>query len=329
VLGLPDFQYFTMGLNLRKRGDRHMTKLFVAVWMLMSAMLGVAQGKTSGAGVPVQMVVTVRALHGKDMPVLFREDVIVRQGKVRVPTTEWIPLVGDHASAELFLLVDDSAGSSFGTHLQELRHFIGAQPATSAIGVGYMRNGTVMIAQNLTKDHAQAAKALRLPLGNAGGGGSPYLSLSDLIKRWPASPTRHEVLMMTDGIDRLGGARPNNPYVESAIESAQRAGIVVYSIYTAGIGQPGHRFWRINWGQNNLAEISEKTGGEAYFLGTGEPVSFEPYLKDLGERLTNQYMLTFLAKPGNKAGLQSVKLTTEVPNAELVAPRSVFVPAGS
>src|SRR5258706_852891 len=118
-----------------------MTKLFVLVCVLMSAMPGVTQVQTQGAGVPVHVVVTVEALHGKDVPMLHREDVIVRQGKDRVPPTEWLSLVGDHASAELFLLVDDSAGSSFGTHLQELRQFINVQPATTTIGVGYMRNG--------------------------------------------------------------------------------------------------------------------------------------------------------------------------------------------
>jgi hypothetical protein len=39
----------------------------------------------------------------------------------------------------------------------------------------------------------------------------------------------------------------------------------------------------------------------------------------LGRRLLHQYLLTFLAKPVKKSGMQSVKLRTEVSNAELVA----------
>src|SRR5262249_18013880 len=152
-------------------------------------------------------------------------------------------------SAELFVLIDEATGSRFGVHLQELRRFIEVQPETTAIGIGYMRNGAVMMAQNLTTDHLQAAKAMRLPLGSAGAGGSAYLSLSDLIKRWPANPARHEVLMITNGIEPLGSATPHNPYVESAIHDAQRAGVIVHSIYTAGGGHFGRDFWRINWGQ--------------------------------------------------------------------------------
>ena len=165
----------------------------------------------------------------------------------------------------------------------------------------------------------QAAKALRLPLGDAGASGSPYFSLVDLIKRWPEGPVRREILMVSDGIDRFGGGGPSNPYVDSAIEEAQRAGVIIYSIYSPGMGHYGHSFWRMNWGQNYLSQISDETGGESYYLGFGAPVSFAPYLDDLNHRLTRQYLLTFLAKPERKAGFQQFKLRTEVPNAELVA----------
>jgi hypothetical protein len=37
--------------------------------------------------------------------------------------------------------------------------------------------------------------------------------------------------------------------------------------------------------------------------------------------------MTFLPKPEKKAGMQSVKLQTEVPNAELVSADRVYVPA--
>jgi hypothetical protein len=47
----------------------------------------------------------------------------------------------------------------------------------------------------------------------------------------------------------------------------------------------------------------------------------------LTRRLNHQYLLTFLAKPEKKPGLQSVKLWTEVQNVELVAADKVYVPA--
>jgi hypothetical protein len=150
----------------------------------------------------------------------------------------------------------------------------------------------------------------------------------DLIKRWPEGAVRREMLMVSDGIDRFGGGGPSNPYVDSAIEEAQRAGVIIYSIYTPGVGHYGHSFWRVNWGQNYLSQISDETGGESYYLGFGAPVSFAAYLDDLNHRLTRQYLLTFLAKPERKAGFEQFKLRTEVPNAELVAADRVYVPAG-
>jgi hypothetical protein len=56
-------------------------------------------------------------------------------------------------------------------------------------------------------------------------------------------------------------------------------------------------------------------------------VTFSPYLNDLSQRLTHQYLLSFLAKPEKKSGMQRVRLQTEVPNAELVGASHVYVPA--
>ncbi len=255
------------------------------------------------------------------------EDVIVNLGKDRAPVTDWFPYQGDRAGLELFVLLDDATYTALGAQLEDLRQFILAQPPSTAVGVGYMRDGTVNIAQNLTTEHAEAAKALRLPLGNIGAMASPYLSIGDLIKRWPETPERRELLVISDGIDRFGGVGPSNPYVETSIEQAQRAGIIIYAVYAAGVGHYGHSFWRVNWGQNYLSEVASETGGEAYFQGFDTPISFTPFLDDLARRLTHQYHLEFAAKVEKKAGFQKVRVKTEVPNVELVAADKVYVPA--
>jgi hypothetical protein len=278
-------------------------------------------------GVPAHLVVTAEARHGKDVPVIHREDVMAYQGKESATVADWLPLQGDHAGLDFFVLLDDASSTSLGSQLEDLRQFILGQPATTSIAVGYMRNGTVDIVQNFTTDHAAAAKSLRLPFGSTGAFASPYLSIVDLIKRWPESAVRREILMVSDGIDRFGGGGPSDPYVDSAVEQAQKAGVIVFTIYATGVGHWGHSFWRIDWGQNYLAQVADQTGGEAYFLGLGTPVSFSPYLDDLSHRLNHQYLLTFLAKPQNKAGLQPVRLRTEIPNAELVSADRVWVPA--
>lgn len=286
-----------------------------------------AAGQQSANGVPAHMVVTVEPHHGSEVPPVNREDVMVYEGKDRDAVTEWIPAQGDRAGLELFIMLDDGADSSLGQQLQDLRKFIDAQPASTKIGIAYMQNGTARIEQNLTSDHAQAAKALRLPMGIRGANGSPYFSLTDLIKRWPESPERREVLMASDGVDLFYGSGDLlDPYVDEAIQNAQRAGILVSAIYTPGVGHFGHSYWQTYWGQLYLAQLADKTGGEAYYIGfNGPPVSFAPYLEDLDHRLSHQYFLTFLAKPPKKAGWQPVKLRTEVPKVDLVSADRIYV----
>jgi hypothetical protein len=298
-----------------------------SLFLVVCACGASAAGQQSANGVPAHMVVTVEPHHGSEVPPVNREDVMVYEGKDRDAVTEWIPAQGDRAGLELFIMLDDGADSSLGQQLQDLRKFIDAQPASTKIGIAYMQNGTARIEQNLTSDHAQAAKALRLPMGIRGANGSPYFSLTDLIKRWPESPERREVLMASDGVDLFYGSGDLlDPYVDEAIQNAQRAGILVSAIYTPGVGHFGHSYWQTYWGQLYLAQLADKTGGEAYYIGfNGPPVSFAPYLEDLDHRLSHQYFLTFLAKPPKKAGWQPVKLRTEVPKVDLVSADRIYV----
>ena len=303
--------------------------VFAAALCLYGAPVLSAQAQP-GNGIPVHTIVTIEARKGSNPPSIGQQDVLVTENKKeRDPVTEWIPAQGDHADLEFFILIDDGANMTLGTELDALRKFILDQPPTTKIGLAYMQNGIARVAQNLTPDHEAAAKALRLPTGIRGINGSPYFSVSDLVKRWPAGAPRREVLMISDGIDRYyGQADFLDPYLDATIDDCQRAGIVVSAIYTPGMGHFGHDFYMSYWGQLYMARLADQTGGEAYYVGMmGPPVSFTPYLDQLSNRLLHQYLLTFLAKPPKKAGLQPVRIATEVPNADLVAPRKVWVPA--
>jgi hypothetical protein len=289
-----------------------------------------AQRSASDQGVPVQMIVSVEPRHGHELPVITQQDVMVYQGRERRSVMSWVPAKGDKAGLALAILIDDSAGFSLGPQLNDIKTFIREQLPTTLVAVGYMRNGTVALARDFTQDHEAAAKSVRLAQGYAEVGGSPYLSLSDFIKHWHSDPAvpRREVLMVTSGIDYVYAGVLDNPYVETAIHDAQCAGIMVYSIYTPSAGHFGHSFYRTNWGQNYLSQLSEETGGEGYYLlGPQAPVSFSPYLKELNDQLPNQFLLTFLAKPEAKAGTESVKVTSELHDVDFVHADKVCVPA--
>lgn len=283
--------------------------------------------------VQVKMLVTVQGTQGERMPDLQREDIIVKQGNARFKVTQWTPATGENGSLALFVLIDEASDPSLGGLLDEVRSFIQAQPATTLVGVAYMSNATVRIAQDLTNDHEKASQALRLPLGNPGAYGSPYLSLADLIERWPDRGGRKEVLMITDGVDRFRSqysrlaALSPSPDLDSTSGLCQRAGILVHSIYARGTGHRSRNFWILNGGQNGLAQLADESGGEAYFLGYQNPVSFKPYLDQLQAILDNQYWLGFEMKPGKKAELRSVDIDAEVAGVDISSANGVFVPA--
>jgi hypothetical protein len=278
------------------------------------------------AGVPLSTIVTVEAHKGHARAELTRNDVMVNLDNQRMQVTDWKPIRSEQVGLQLWVLIDDGSDSGLGTQIQDLRKFVQEQPASTQVGIGYLRNGTVQVEQKLTTDHAAAAKAIRLPLATPGISASPYLSLIDVIHKWPTTDHAREVLMVTSGIDPDYGTGPSNPYVDRAVETAQRAGVVVYSIYYGSAGHFGHSHWQIYWGQNYLSQLAEETGGEFYWLGSSNPVSFDPYLKELNEHFESQYMLTFLAS-GN-SGVRRLKLRTEVPHVTLVAQSKVHVPGG-
>jgi hypothetical protein len=284
-----------------------------------------------------------------EVPTLSREDVKVKQGRTQLQVAQLIAAQGDNAALQLFILIDDTLSSAVGNNLTDIRDFINAQPPTTVIGVGYMSNTTVNVVQDFTADHAVAAKAVRLPRGTLAAMDSPYLSLISLVKGWQQQNVRREVLLVTDGIDRLRGEAPSPSQLgprfgpapvyhsmptisadaTSASEISQRYNVHVHSIYSPGVGRSGRSSWDLQIGLSGLSKLADETGGECFSLGTSNPVSFKPYLERLQRHFASQYYLVFLAVPKKKPGLQRVNVSTEVPNAEIAAPDNVWVSAGS
>src|SRR5882762_2800514 len=147
-----------------------------------------AQNRGAVASVPVKIIVTVEGHKGATPPQITGADIMVYENNQRRRVTDWVPLRNGRVGLQLWVLIDDGTDTTLGLQLDDLRKFIRDQPATTQIGIGYLRNGTVETVQALTADHELAAKAIRLPLGMPGISASPYLSLIDHIQRWPATP---------------------------------------------------------------------------------------------------------------------------------------------
>ena len=155
-----------------------------------------SQEKAASNSVQLHLVITDQAFDDTgEIPALRPDNVRVKIGKEDVRVQHLIPARGDSAALQLFILIDDTCETSaLGSNLNDLRDFISAQPPSTMIGVAYLSNATIQVAQNLAVDHSLAAKALRLPHGRSSAMDSPYLSLISLVKAWPQQKVRREVL---------------------------------------------------------------------------------------------------------------------------------------
>jgi VWFA-related protein len=284
-----------------------------------------AQQPSAGT-TPVSVVVSAEAKRGNEVPHVSREDVRVMAGRNRLQITGWVPYQGNQAGLELMVLIDELSNPSLSINYDDLQRFFAAQPATTAIAVGYMENGSARMVQQFTTDRSAADKALRIPIGMAAGASSPYLAVAEAIKRWPDSDNRHVIFMISSGFDPMQPGTQDT-YLQNAITQAQKTGTQVYAIYAEGSSHFSHSFWRTNQAQSNLSQLADQTGGESYFQGTKTPISFTPFLEQFAARLNHQYKLTFLAPAGKKSSHLQIQVQTEVPNVELVTAGSVFVPA--
>jgi VWFA-related protein len=301
---------------------RPRTQLLLAAFALTFASFATVPARGADA---VTLTVTAVAKKGTPPPIK-KDDAQVFEGKERVQATDW----RRGENLYLAILIDDSLDSEAASQWSDLRAFIAEQPQNAYVAVAYSRNGAAMVVQDFTQDHALAAKALRIPLGNAGAFSSPYLAVQDWLKRWPSSAGDHRssILLISSGIDYFrGGFDPLDPDLDSTIERAQKENVNVWTIYYPGAGHVSRGYFRVFNAQANLSRLSEETGAESYYLSSERPVTLRPYFDEIQQHLNNQYLLSFASGGGGKKGkFERVRVTTELPNAEFLTPSEVFLP---
>jgi hypothetical protein len=246
---------------------------------------------------------------------------------------------------QVALLIDDGLSRSAGIQLNDLKGFAEDMPPGVEVFVGYMRNGTVEQVVPFTTDHSQAAAAVRLPLGTAGVSASPYFCLSEFVRHWPGAgsnfgdrgPAENDgaagpqkarfVIMVTNGVDPYNGStsimNQDSPYVASAADDAERAGVAVSSVYYS---DAGFRHGRGSFsGQSYLSQVADATGGTAYNMGPINPVSLKPYFDQFAHDLSETYIATFPADAGagGREHLVRLKMNTSVPKLKLRYPENV------
>jgi len=311
-----------------------MTKPILTLTLLALALPGIHAFSQDESSTRTQALV---ALNSKSPVTATAKDITLKVDNRVTPLINLAPVPPD--GAQVALLIDDGLRTMVGSEMNNLRAFLNGLPQGTEVFVGYMQNGRVVSASNIsgfTADRAAAGQTLRIPLGLAGASASPYFCLSDFVKNWPsavegqtrpnaAQPTHKArfVLMITNGVDPYNGStnitNQNSPYVDSAVTDAQRAGVPVYSIYYADAGfRHGSGSFS---GQSYLQQIAQGTGGTAYYQGLGSPVSLAPFLKQFHDSISESYVATFHVDGDKK--MASLKLSTKLPGTKVNGPSQI------
>jgi hypothetical protein len=308
-----------------------MTKHIFALTLLALAIPVVQAQQESGT--PTQALISVDS---KTPVTPAAKDVTLKVDNRVTPLLNLAPVPPN--GAQVALLIDDGLRTSIGGEMNNIKAFLTGLPDGTEVFVGYMQNGRVVSADDMSgfsTNRAAVAQGLRLPMGVRGASASPYFCLSDFVKNWPpraegeARPQQQPahkariVLMITNGVDPYNGStsvlNQDSPYVATAVTDAQRAGVPVYSIF---YNDAGFRRGRGSFsGQSYLQQMAQGTGGTAYYQGTGSPVSLAPFLKQFQDAISETYVATFPVDPSKK--MVSLKLSTDLPKTKLNAPQQV------
>jgi Ca-activated chloride channel family protein len=151
------------------------------------------------------------------------------------------------------------------------------------------------------------AKRIEQGLGELGHGqetalyNAIYLASQRLSETSQAANRRRVLVVISDGGDSiLGGEK-----YEGAVEEAQRAGAIIYSIIVVPIAADAGRN---TGGEHALIQMSQDTGGKYYYVV--DPSDLEPAFSHISDDLRTQYLLEYYAPlTGGDNAFRRIKVT--------------------
>jgi len=237
--------------------------IFLAALGLSTSTTCAQRAMQSNDGVPVSVTVTATGREQSTPPAIPANAVVVKQDGKVAKVLSWQPAAGGKAGLELVVLVDDSISQKAALELKDVGDFLRTLSADTRVAVAYANYGSMKFEQEFTTDHEKAAKALRIPSAFPGAANGVYDSFAELIKKWPATQNRKEVIFVSDGIDVTNGVDDSLPgqsmVLQRAIDAAERAGVVVYTIFASGSGRAVQNQFLVNNGQGSLARLASET----------------------------------------------------------------------
>ncbi len=254
-------------------------------------------GRKNGGAKPVTVPVTIRVREPRRVVEMRFVDFILKEdGELQTILSMRNPAENP---ITLAILLQDDLVSSISTEAKGIANFVRRLPPGSRVMVGYIRTGTLDVRRKFTSDLEKAATGVRPPMGLASAGPfNPFVEIIEALKRFDSQPLgRRAMIVVSDGVDISRGIDSSGPGesldLQRATSEAQRRSVAIYSIYAPSAGTTGGSP-ALN-GQSCLERLSKETGGRAFFEGTGAPVSFDPFIKEIDNSISMQIALTYLS----------------------------------
>ena len=232
--------------------------------------------------------------------------------------------IGTNSPVTLAVLIQEDLVPSVANETKPLAEFLRALPKGSRVMIGYLRTGSLQVKQKFTNDLDKAASSLRPPIGFANAGPyNPYVEVIEALKKFDSQPVgRRAILLVSDGLDISRGVESSSPTqsvdLQRAINESQRRGVAIYGFYAPTLIAASNPSLVGN-AQSSLLRLSNETGGLAFFQGTGAPVSFDPFIRELDASLQKQAALTFLSTHLKK-GFHRIEVRSSTPGVRVAYP---------
>lgn len=276
-------------------------------------------GGSRGPGKPVTVPVSVRVK--EEMELQNIDLTISEDGEPQ--TIISVRAMGTNPIT-LAVLIQEDLVPSVGNEIKALAEFIRKLPRNSRVMVGYLRTGSLQVKQRFTNDLEKAADGLRPPVGVASASPyNPYVEVIEALKKYESQPLgRRAILLVSDGLDVSRGVDSSSPTqsidLQRAINESQRRGVAIYGFYAPSVLAAAQPSLVAN-AQSSLLRLSNETGGMAFFQGTGAPVSFEPFIRELDISLQKQAALTYLSTHLRK-GFHKIEVKSSTPGVHVSFP---------
>src|ERR1041385_8873217 len=277
---------------------------------------------SGGPGKPVTVPVSIRVKEDVELELQNVDLSIHEDGEPQ--TIISIRGIGTNSPITIAVLIQEDLVPSVANEIKSLADFIRKLPKGSRVMVGYLRTGSLQTKQKFTPDLEKAAGALRPPAGfESVSPYNPYVEVIEALKKFESQPLgRRAILLVSDGLDISRGVDSSSPTqsidLQRAINESQRRGVAIYGFYAPTQVAAAHPSLVGN-AQSSLLRLSDETGGIAFFQGTGAPVSFAPFIRELDTSLQKQAALTYLSTHLSK-GFHRLEVKSSTPGVRVTYP---------